>query len=71
MGVAESIALAGLGVAGLTMVGGGMSSAIKALWSISKGLGNFEGKILEILDRHDRTIADHEDRLRDVEELVK
>jgi hypothetical protein len=71
MGVAETIALAGLGLTGIGMVGAGMSSAIKALWSISKGLGAFEGKILQILERHDQAIADHEDRLRGVEGLIK
>jgi hypothetical protein len=60
MGVAETIALAGVGLATATLA----SSAVKALWSISKGLGNFEGKILEILAQHKTTLDDHEDRLR-------
>jgi hypothetical protein len=37
---------------------------VKALWAISKGLGTFEGKILEILARHEGTLEDHEERLR-------
>jgi hypothetical protein len=66
MGAAESIALAGLaltvgvGLATATLA----SSAVKALWSISKGLGSFEGRILEMLAQHKTTLDDHEDRLR-------
>ena len=60
MGVAETIALAGLGIAATTLA----SSAVKALWSISKGLGSFEGRILEMLAQHKTTLDDHEDRLR-------
>lgn len=60
VGVAESIALAGVGLAALTTV----ASGVKALWAISRGLGTFEGKILEILARHETTLDDHEDRLR-------
>ena len=60
MGVAETIALTGLGLAALTTV----ASGVKALWAISKGLGTFEGKILEMLSHHQETLDDHEDRLR-------
>lgn len=67
----ETVALAGLAVAGLTMIGGGMSSAIKALWSISKGLGAFEGKILEILNRHDKELASLDERMRAVDGKFK
>jgi hypothetical protein len=60
MGIAESIALVGL------LLTGGVTavSGVKALWAISKGLGTFEGKILEILARHEGTLEDHEERLR-------
>lgn len=64
MGVAESIALAGLGLTVLGFAGTTVASGVKALWAISKGLGAFEGKILEILARHKDTLDDHEDRLR-------
>jgi hypothetical protein len=60
MGIAESIALTAVGLTALTTV----ASGVKALWAISKGLGTFEGKILEILARHETTLDDHEDRLR-------
>jgi hypothetical protein len=60
MGVAETIALAGVGLATATLA----SSAVKALWSISRGLGSFEGRILEMLAQHKTTLNDHEDRLR-------
>ena len=60
MGVVEIATLAGVGVAA-TALGG---SAVKALWSISKGLGSFEGRILEMLAQHKNTLDDHEDRLR-------
>jgi hypothetical protein len=60
VGVAETIALGGMAVAALGLGGAG----VKALWSISKGLGNFEGKILEILAHHKETLDDHETRLR-------
>jgi len=60
MGVAESIALAGLVLTG----GATATSGVKALWAISKGLGNFEGKILEMLAHHQNTLEDHEERLR-------
>ena len=60
MGVVEITALAGLGIAAATLA----SSAVKALWSISKGLGSFEGRILEMLAQHKSTLDDHEDRLR-------
>jgi len=60
VGVAELIALSGVGLAAATLA----SSGVKALWSISKGLGTFEGKILEILAHHRSTLDDHEDRLR-------
>lgn len=60
MGVVEITALVGLGVAATTLGG----SAVKALWSISKGLGSFEGRILEMLAQHKSTLDDHEDRLR-------
>lgn len=71
MGIAESIALAGVALAGVAMVGSAASSAIKALWSISKGLGSFEGQILEILKRHNNQLLDHEDRIRSVEDAIK
>jgi hypothetical protein len=64
VGVAESLALAGLGLTVLGFAGTTVASGVKALWSISKGLGTFEGKILEILARHETTLDDHEDRLR-------
>ena len=60
MGIAESIALGAVGLTVLTTV----ASGVKALWAISKGLGTFEGKILEILARHEGTLDDHEQRLR-------
>jgi len=60
MGLAESIALAGL----VLTVGATATSGVKALWAISKGLGNFEGKILEMLAHHQSTLEDHEERLR-------
>jgi hypothetical protein len=60
MGVVEITALAGLGVGAATLA----SSAVKALWSISKGLGSFEGRILEMLAQHKNTLDDHENRLR-------
>ena len=60
MGVIEITALAALGVAATTLGG----SAVKALWSISKGLGSFEGRILEMLAQHKDTLDDHEVRLR-------
>jgi hypothetical protein len=60
MGIAESIALTAVGLTALTTV----ASGVKALWAISRGLGTFEGKILEILARHETTLDDHEDRLR-------
>jgi len=71
MGVGESIALAALGLTGIGMLGSGLHSAIKALWSISKGLGAFEGKILEILKRHDQELASLDERFRHVEEKVR
>jgi hypothetical protein len=60
MGIAESIALTAVGLTALTTA----ASGVKALWAISRGLGTFEGKILEILARHETTLDDHEDRLR-------
>ena len=60
MGVIEITALVGLGIAATTLAG----SAVKALWSISKGLGSFEGRILEMLAQHKDTLDDHEERLR-------
>jgi len=60
MGIAESIALAALVLTG----GATAASGVKALWAISRGLGTFEGKILEILAHHKNTLDDHEDRLR-------
>jgi hypothetical protein len=45
-------------------VGAAATSGVKALWAISKGLGNFEGKILEMLAHHQNTLEDHEERLR-------
>jgi hypothetical protein len=70
MGVGESIALTALGLTVLGMIGAGLSEAIKALWSISKGLGTFQGKILEILNRHDKELASLDQRFRHVEEKV-
>ena len=64
VGVAESLALAGLGLTVLGFAGTTFGSGVKALWAISKGLGTFEGKILEILARHEGTLEDHEERLR-------
>jgi len=64
VGIAESIALAGLGLTVLGFAGTTVASGVKALWAISKGLGTFEGKILEMLDNHKTTLDDHEDRLR-------
>lgn len=64
VGIAETIALAGLGLTALGFVGTTAASGVKALWAISKGLGTFEGKILEILARHEGTLDDHEERLR-------
>ena len=63
MGVVEITALVGLGLAATTLGG----SAVKALWSISKGLGSFEGRILEMLAQHKSTLDDHEDRLRNAQ----
>ena len=60
MAIAESIALAGLVLA----VVGGVISGVKALWAISRGLGNFEGKILEMLKSHQDQLRDHEERMR-------
>jgi hypothetical protein len=60
MGIPESIALAGL----VVTVGATAASGVRALWAISKGLGNFEGKILEMLAHHQNTLQDHEERLR-------
>jgi hypothetical protein len=60
LGIVEVTALVGLGIAATTLGG----SAVKALWSISKGLGSFEGRILEMLAQHKNTLDDHEDRLR-------
>jgi hypothetical protein len=71
MGVGETIALVAVGLTGVGMLGAGMSSAIKALWSISKGLGAFEGKILEILNRHDKELASLDERFRHVEDKVR
>ena len=53
------------------MLGGGLSSAIKALWSISKKLGAFEGKILEILNRHDKELQSLDQRTTRMEERIK
>ena len=71
MGVGETIALVSVGLTGIGMLGAGVKSAIEALWSISKGLGNFEGKILEILNRHDRELESLDKRFRSVEEKVR
>jgi hypothetical protein len=60
MGVAETIAAIAVGLTALTTA----ASGVKALWAISRGLGTFEGKILEILAHHKNTLDDHEDRLR-------
>jgi hypothetical protein len=64
VGIAESIALAGVGLTVVGFAGATISSGVKALWSISRGLGTFEGKILEMLDNHQTKLDDHEDRLR-------
>lgn len=64
VGVAESLALAGLGLTVIGFAGTTVTSGVKALWAISKGLGTFEGKIMEILARHEGTLGDHEERLR-------
>lgn len=64
VGIAESLALAGLGLTVFGFAGTTVASGVKALWSISKGLGTFEGKILEILARHECALEDHEERLR-------
>jgi hypothetical protein len=71
MGVGETIALVAVGLTGVGMLGAGMSSAVKALWSISKGLGAFEGKILEILNRHDKELASLDERFRSVEDKIR
>lgn len=60
VGVAETIALGALALSALGLGGAG----VKALWSISRGLGAFEGKILQILANHGDTLDDHEERLR-------
>ena len=60
MGVVEVTALTGRGIAAATLAG----SAVKALWSISTGLGSFEGRIVEMLAQHKNTLDDHEDRRR-------
>jgi hypothetical protein len=67
----EVVALVGVAIAGVSLVGTGMSSAIKALWSISKGLGAFEGKILEILNRHDKQLASLDERSTRLEERIR
>ena len=67
----EAVALVGVAIAGATMLGGGLSSAIKALWSISKKLGAFEGKILEILNRHDKELQSLDQRTTRMEERIK
>jgi hypothetical protein len=67
MGVGELIALAAVGLTGVGMLGAG----VKALWSISKGLGNFEGKILEILNRHDKALESLDERYRVLENKVR
>jgi hypothetical protein len=64
VGVAESIALVGVGLTVLGFAGSTVSSGVKALWAISKGLGAFEGKIMEVLSRHKSVLKDHEERLR-------
>jgi hypothetical protein len=71
MGVGETIALAAVGLTGVGMLGAGVKSAIEALWSISRGLGAFEGKILEILNRHDKELASLDERFRHVEDKVR
>lgn len=60
MGVAESIALAGLGLSALGLGAAG----VKALWTISATLGAFQARITQILDHHDTRLDDHEERLR-------
>jgi hypothetical protein len=64
MGVAETVAIAGLGLTVLGFAGALTSSGVKALWSISTRLGQFEGQILQMLKNHKDTLDDHEDRLR-------
>jgi len=71
MGVGETIALVAVGLTGIGMLGAGIKSAIEALWSISKGLGNFEGKILEILNRHDKALESLDERYRVLENKVR
>ena len=60
MGVVEITAVVAAAAATAALAG----SAVKALWSISRGLGSFEGRILEMLAQHKNTLDDHEDRLR-------
>lgn len=67
----ETVALVGVAIAGAGLLGTGMSSAIKALWSISKGLGAFEGKILEILNRHDKELQSLDQRTTRMEERIR
>ena len=67
----ETVALVGVAIAGAGLLGTGMSSVIKALWSISKGLGAFEGKILEILNRHDKELQSLDQRTTRMEEKIR
>ena len=64
MGPGEIIAAASLGLAIVSAAGALIFSGVKALWSISNRLGQFEGQILQMLKSHKDTLDDHEDRLR-------
>lgn len=64
MGIAETIGLAGLGLTILGFAGTLTASGVKALWSISNRLGQFEGQILQMLKNHQDTLDDHEGRMR-------
>jgi len=64
MGPGEIIAAASLGLAIVSAAGALIFSGVKALWSISNRLGQFEGQILQMLKNHKDTLDDHEDRLR-------
>ncbi|NBW77007.1 MAG: hypothetical protein EBR34_14595 [Sphingomonadaceae bacterium] len=56
MDPASIIALAALG-----------GSGVAALWKIANGLGRFEARTTVILKGITDMLADHEDRLRDIE----
>ena len=65
--VVEIVAAGGLAVAALTLAG----QAVKALWSISKHLGQSQARTEELLAHHHEKINDHEDRIRVVEGAIK